>query len=189
MARKSQSGPQKLTGQKVVVPGDISSAAFGWVAGFGVQILVWCLRMWVLTKLAGIIDVIRAMGGKLEITGIDPVLQICYLNNRVFRPQREQRLVALWFHVWLIVPIIATCDPSPRCHSYQGCWELEVKTDRIPGSRRRLKSTWVRISPPTADGMIIKGKSAFTVLEPILLESSCQWWRHRSPLGADGSGA
>ena len=39
-------GPQKLSGQKIVVPGDISSAAF-WLF----QILVWCLRMSVLTKL------------------------------------------------------------------------------------------------------------------------------------------
>ena len=67
-------GPQKLTGQNVVVPGDISSAAFWLVAGLIVpNSRVVLQNVGINETRTGIIDVIRAMGGKLEITEIDPV--------------------------------------------------------------------------------------------------------------------
>ncbi|MFR9451654.1 3-phosphoshikimate 1-carboxyvinyltransferase, partial [Streptococcus pneumoniae] len=56
-------GPQKLTGQKVVVPGDISSAAFWLVAGLIVPNSRLVLQnVGINETRTGIIDVIRAMG-------------------------------------------------------------------------------------------------------------------------------
>ncbi len=67
-------GPQKLTGQKVVVPGDISSAAFWLVTGLIAPNSRLVLQnVGINETRTGIIDVIRAMGGKFEITEIDPV--------------------------------------------------------------------------------------------------------------------
>ena len=74
-------GPQKLTGQKVVVPGDISSAAFWLVAGLIVPNSRLVLQnVGINETRTGIIDVIRAMGGKLEITEIDPVAKSATLT-------------------------------------------------------------------------------------------------------------
>ena len=74
-------GPQKLTGQKVVVPGDIPAAAFWLVAGLIVpNSRVVLKNVGINETRTGIIDVIRAMGGKLEVTEIDPVAKSATLT-------------------------------------------------------------------------------------------------------------
>ncbi len=66
MARKIQSKDRKIDRQKVVVPGDISSAALVSRRFDCPNSRVVLKNVGVLTKLARIIDVIRAMVEKLK---------------------------------------------------------------------------------------------------------------------------
>ena len=154
-------GPQKLTGQKVVVPGDISSAAFWLVAGLIVpNSRVVLQNVGINETRTGIIDVIRAMGGKLEITEIDPVaksatltVESSYLKGTEIGGSLIPRLIDE-------LPIIALLATQAQGETViKDAEELKVKeTDRIQVVADALNSMGADITP-TADGMIIKGKS------------------------------
>ncbi|MFK5282110.1 3-phosphoshikimate 1-carboxyvinyltransferase, partial [Lacticaseibacillus paracasei] len=74
-------GGQKLVGQKVVVPGDISSAAFWLVAALVVENSELILEnVGVNETRTGIIEVIQAMGGQLEILEQDNVAKAATLK-------------------------------------------------------------------------------------------------------------
>ncbi|MGC4439873.1 3-phosphoshikimate 1-carboxyvinyltransferase, partial [Streptococcus suis] len=67
-------GGQEFTAQEVVVPGDISSAAFWLVAGLIVPNSKIVLQnVGINETRTGILDVIRSMGGKLQLSDIDEV--------------------------------------------------------------------------------------------------------------------
>ena len=68
------SGGQSFTAQEVVVPGDISSAAFWLVAGLVVPNSKIVLEnVGINETRTGIIDVIKDMGGKITLSDIDQV--------------------------------------------------------------------------------------------------------------------
>ena len=68
------SGGQTFTAQEVVVPGDISSAAFWLVAGLVVPNSKIILKnVGINETRTGIIDVIKNMGGKIKLSDIDQV--------------------------------------------------------------------------------------------------------------------
>ena len=154
-------GPQKLIGQKVVVPGDISSAAFWLVAGLIVpNSRVVLQNVGINETRTGIIDVIRAMGGKLEITEIDPVAKSATLTVEFSDLKGTEIGGALIPRLIDELPIIALLATQAQGVTViKDAEELKVKeTDRIQVVADALNSMGADITP-TADGMIIKGKS------------------------------
>ena len=109
-------GPQKLIGQKVVVPGDISSAAFWLVAGLIVQLscgAAECRHQW---------DAYwyywchSRHGWKIEITGIDPVAKSATLtveSSDLKGTEIGGALIPRLIDECLLLP--SSSDSSPRC--------------------------------------------------------------------------
>ena len=156
-------GPQKLTGQKVVVPGDISSAAFWLVAGLIVpNARVELKNVGINETRTGILDVIRTMGGKLEITDIDPIAKSATLIVETSDLKGTEIGGALIPRLIDELPIIALlATQAEGVTVIKDAEELKVKeTDRIQVVADALNSMGADISP-TADGMIINGKSSF----------------------------
>ena len=155
-------GPQKLNGQTVVVPGDISSAAFWLVAGLIVpNSRVVLKNVGINETRTGIIDVIRAMGGRLEITDIDPVAKSATLTVETSDLKGTEIGGALIPRLIDELPIIALLATQAQGQTViKDAEELKVKeTDRIQVVADALNSMGATITP-TTDGMIIKGKSA-----------------------------
>ena len=155
-------GPQKLSGQKVVVPGDISSAAFWLVAGLIVpNSRVVLKNVGINETRTGIIDVIRDMGGKLEITDIDPIAKSATLTVETSDLKGTEIGGALIPRLIDELPIIALLATQAQGQTViKDAEELKVKeTDRIQVVADALNSMGATITP-TTDGMIIKGKSA-----------------------------
>lgn len=155
-------GPQKLTGQKVVVPGDISSAAFWLVAGLiNPNSHLVLQNVGINETRTGIIDVIRAMGGKLEVTEIDPVAKSSTLTVESSDLKGTEIGGALIPRLIDELPIIALLATQAQGVTViKDAEELKVKeTDRIQVVADALNSMGADITP-TTDGMIIKGKSA-----------------------------
>ena len=154
-------GPQKLSGQTVVVPGDISSAAFWLVAGLIVpNSRVVLKNVGINETRTGIIDVIRAMGGKLEITDVDPIAKSATLTVETSDLKGTEIGGALIPRLIDELPIIALLATQAQGQTViKDAEELKVKeTDRIQVVADALNSMGAVITP-TADGMIIKGKS------------------------------
>ena len=155
-------GPQKLSGQTVVVPGDISSAAFWLVAGLIVpNSRVVLKNVGINETRTGIIDVIRAMGGKLEITDMDPIAKSATLTVETSELNGTEIGGALIPRLIDELPIIALLATQAQGQTViKDAEELKVKeTDRIQVVADALNSMGATITP-TTDGMIIKGKSA-----------------------------
>jgi len=155
-------GPQKLSGQTVVVPGDISSAAFWLVAGLIVpNSRVVLKNVGINETRTGIIDVIRAMGGKLEITDIDPIAKSATLTVETSELNGTEIGGVLIPRLIDELPIIALLATQAQGQTViKDAEELKVKeTDRIQVVADALNSMGATITP-TVDGMIIKGKSA-----------------------------
>ena len=155
-------GPQKLNGQTVVVPGDISSAAFWLVAGLIVpNSRVVLKNVGINETRTGIIDVIRAMGGKLELTDIDPIAKSATLTVETSDLKGTEIGGALIPRLIDELPIIALLATQAQGQTViKDAEELKVKeTDRIQVVADALNSMGAAITP-TTDGMIIKGKSA-----------------------------
>ncbi|VTY15189.1 3-phosphoshikimate 1-carboxyvinyltransferase [uncultured Streptococcus sp.] len=155
-------GPQKLTGQKVVVPGDISSAAFWLVAGLIVpNSRVELKNVGINETRTGILDVIRAMGGKLELTDIDPIAKSATLIVETSDLKGTEIGGALIPRLIDELPIIALlATQAEGVTVIKDAEELKVKeTDRIQVVADVLNSMGSDITP-TADGMLIKGKSS-----------------------------
>lgn len=155
-------GPQKLTGQKVVVPGDISSAAFWLVAGLIVpNSRVELKNVGINETRTGILDVIRAMGGKLELTDIDPIAKSATLiveRSDLKGTEIGGALIPRLIDELPIIALLAT--QSQGVTVIKDAEELKVKeTDRIQVVADVLNSMGADITP-TADGMIINGKSS-----------------------------
>ena len=155
-------GPQKLSGQTVVVPGDISSAAFWLVAGLIVpNSRVVLKNVGINETRTGIIDVIRAMGGKLEITDMDPIAKSATLTVETSELNGTEIGGALIPRLIDELPIIALLATQAQGQTViKDAEELKVKeTDRIQVVADALNSMGATITP-TTDGMIIKGKSS-----------------------------
>lgn len=155
-------GPQKLSGQTVVVPSDISSAAFWLVAGLIVpNSRVVLKNVGINETRTGIIDVIRAMGGKLDITDIDPIAKSATLTVETSDLKGTEIGGALIPRLIDELPIIALLATQAQGQTViKDAEELKVKeTDRIQVVANALNNMGAVITH-TADGMIIKGKSA-----------------------------
>jgi len=154
-------GKQELQAQEVVVPGDISSAAFWLVAGLIVpNSKITLTNVGINETRTGILDVIQAMGGKLSVSELDEVaksatitVESSYLHGTEISGELIPRLIDE-------LPIIALLATQAEGQTLiRDAEELKVKeTDRIQVVADALNSMGADIQP-TADGMIIQGKT------------------------------
>ena len=156
-------GHPKLYGQKIAVPGDISSAAYFIVAG------LICDNADLLIKnvntnptRAGIIKVAQAMGGNIEllnerIISGEPVADIHVTTSHLHGCEVSGDIIPTLIDELPVIAVMAACADGTT--TIKDAAELKVKeSDRIATVTENLKNMGCDITP-TNDGMIIKGGS------------------------------
>ena len=155
-------GKQELQAQEVVVPGDISSAAFWLVAGLVVpNSKITLTNVGINETRTGILDVIQAMGGKLSVSEVDEVAKsatITVESSDLHGTEISGELIPRLIDELPIIALLATQAQGQTL--IRDAEELKVKeTDRIQVVADALNSMGADIQP-TADGMIIQGKTS-----------------------------
>ncbi len=167
--RVSVSGGQTLRGREIVVPGDISSAAFLIAAVMmvpGSSLVIE--QVGINPTRSGIIDVVRAMGGHVEIVNErlvneEPVADLhvahAELRGTVIEGELIPRLIDE-------IPVIAVMAAVAQGRTIiRDAQELKVKeTDRIATVASQLAKFGAKVTP-TDDGMIIEGGAALVGAE------------------------
>ena len=156
------SGGQSFTAQEVVVPGDISSAAFWLVAGLVVPNSKIVLEnVGINETRTGIIDVIKDMGGKITLSDIDQVAKsatIMVETSELKGTEIGGDIIPRLIDELPIITLLATQAQGKTV--IRDAEELKVKeTDRIQVVADALNAMGADIVP-TEDGMIITGKTA-----------------------------
>jgi len=154
-------GGQEFTGQDVVVPGDISSAAFWLVAGLIVpNAKVTLKNVGINETRTGIFDVIKAMGGKMTISDVDDIAKsatITVETSELHGTEIGGEIIPRLIDELPIIALLATQANGTTV--IRDAEELKVKeTDRIQVVADALNAMGADITP-TDDGMIIKGKT------------------------------
>lgn len=154
-------GGQEFTGQDVVVPGDISSAAFWLVAGLIVpNAKVTLENVGINETRTGIIDVIKEMGGKMAISNVDEIAKsatITVETSELHGVEIGGEIIPRLIDELPIIALLATQANGTTI--IRDAEELKVKeTDRIQVVADALNAMGADITP-TDDGMIIKGKT------------------------------
>lgn len=154
-------GGQEFTGQDVVVPGDISSAAFWLVAGLIVpNAKVTLKNVGINETRTGILDVIKAMGGKMTISDVDDIAKsatITVETSELHGTEIGGEIIPRLIDELPIIALLATQANGTTV--IRDAEELKVKeTDRIQVVADDLNAMGADITP-TDDGMIIKGKT------------------------------
>lgn len=155
------SGKQFLKGQEIFVPGDISSAAFFIVAGLLVPNSQITLENVGLNPTrTGIIDVIKQMGGTIEVSETDAerhvgtlTVQTSSLHGITISGEMIPRLIDE-------IPIIALLATQASGKTViKDAEELKVKeTNRIDAVANELTKLGASIET-TKDGLVIAGKT------------------------------
>lgn len=156
------SGGQSFTAQEVVVPGDISSAAFWLVAGLVVPNSNIVLEnVGINETRTGIIDVIKDMGGKITLSDIDQVAKSATITVETSELKGTEiggDIIPRLIDELPIITLLATQAQGKTV--IRDAEELKVKeTDRIQVVADALNAMGADIVP-TEDGMIISGKTA-----------------------------
>lgn len=154
-------GGQEFTAQEVVVPGDISSAAFWLVAGLIVPNSKIVLEnVGINETRTGIIEVIQAMGGKIALTDVDEIAKSATITVETSDLHGTEIAGDIIPRLIDELPIIALLATQAQGETViRDAEELKVKeTDRIQVVADALNSMGAAITP-TADGMIIQGKT------------------------------
>lgn len=152
-------GPQTLTGQTVVVPGDISSAAFFLVAGAIVPDSEIILsNVGVNPTRTGILEVMEAMGADIETLSSDPVNQAADLKIKHSTLKATTISGAIIPRLIDELPIIALLATQAQGTTIiKDAEELKVKeTNRIDATAEELRKMGAKIEA-TEDGLIIHG--------------------------------
>ncbi|HFR3692482.1 3-phosphoshikimate 1-carboxyvinyltransferase [Streptococcus suis] len=152
-------GGQEFTAQEIVVPGDISSAAFWLVAGLVVPgSKITLENVGVNETRTGILDVIKAMGGKMTLSNVDEIAKSATITVEYSSLQGTEIAGDLIPRLIDELPIIALLATQANGTTIiREAEELKVKeTDRIQVVADALNSMGAKIEP-TADGMIIEG--------------------------------
>ncbi|QDK71991.1 3-phosphoshikimate 1-carboxyvinyltransferase [Lactococcus protaetiae] len=155
------SGGQSLTACDVIVPGDISSAAFWLVAALVVPNSEIVLKnVGINETRTGILDVISAMGAELEFLEQDDVAKSATIRVRTSQLRGCEISGSLIPRLIDELPIIALLATQAQGQTViRDAEELKVKeTDRIAVVADSLNAMGADIQP-TADGMIIRGKT------------------------------
>jgi 3-phosphoshikimate 1-carboxyvinyltransferase len=155
--------PQRLSNQRINVPGDFSSAAFFIVAGLlgaapgGLLIQNVGLN----PTRTGLLDVLRSMGGDIEVqnprqSGAEPVADLLIRASELRGVRMPAALVPLAIDELPVLFVAAACASGETVVT--GAEELRVKeSDRIAAMSAGLKSLGVahEVLP---DGMRIEGR-------------------------------
>lgn len=154
-------GGQEFTGQDVVVPGDISSAAFWLVAGLIVpNAKVTLENVGINETRTGIIDVIKEMGGKMTISNVDEIAKsatITVETSELHGIEIGGEIIPRLIDELPIIALLATQANGTTI--IRDAEELKVKeTDRIQVVADALNAMGADITP-TDGGMTIKGKT------------------------------
>ena len=155
-------GGQEFTGQNVLVPGDISSAAFWIVAGLIIPNSKIILgNVGINETRTGILDVVKAMGGNINLSNIDRVAKsatIMVETSELVGTEIGGEIIPRLIDELPIIALLATQSKGQTV--IRDAEELKVKeTDRIQVVADALNSMGADITP-TEDGMIIKGKTS-----------------------------
>ncbi len=150
-----------LFGQKIEVPGDISSAAYFLAAGLlvpGSEILV--KNVGINPTRSGILSVIRSMGGRLEILNErlcagEPVADLFVSFSPLHGTVIEGELIPALIDELPMIAVMAAFAQGTTV--IRDAAELKVKeSDRIATTTAGLKAMGADVTP-TPDGMIIYG--------------------------------
>ncbi|MGX7031122.1 3-phosphoshikimate 1-carboxyvinyltransferase [Vagococcus zengguangii] len=152
-------GPQRLIGQEMMVPGDISSAAFFLVAGLiAKDSEVTLPNVGITATRAGILEVIEAMQGSLFIRDRDLENQSATLQVHSSQLQAtiiEGALIPRLIDELPIIALLATQAEGTTV--IRDAEELKVKeTNRIDVTASELRKMGANIET-TDDGLIING--------------------------------
>ncbi|MCJ0536704.1 3-phosphoshikimate 1-carboxyvinyltransferase [Enterococcus cecorum] len=152
-------GPQQLTGQEVIVPGDISSAAFFIVAGAILKNSQVVLKnVGINPTRTGILDVLEAMGGTFELSEIDEANEsatITVSSSTLKATTIQGADIPRLIDELPIIALLATQAEGTTI--IKDAQELKVKeTNRIDATCEELQKLGANIEP-TDDGMIIHG--------------------------------
>lgn len=159
-------GPQALKAAEVHVPGDISSAAFFLAAGAIVPNSEIILRNVGLNPTrTGMIDVLKGMGADLEIRNekqdaFEPVGDLIIRTSKLKAVTIEGDMIPRLIDEIPVIALLAT--QAEGLTVIKDAEELKVKeTNRIDTVVHELTKLGAKIEP-TADGMMIYGKSSLT---------------------------
>lgn len=157
----SITGPTKLTGVEIVIPGDISSAAFLIVAALlvpGSDITI--TNVGLSATRTGIIDVIQSMGGNIKIDDFDSITQSGTIRVKYSKLQGTTISGDIIPRLIDEIPIIALLATQATGETIiSDAQELRVKeTDRIDAVVKELSAMGADIVGKP-DGLIIKGSS------------------------------
>ncbi|CAI3508526.1 3-phosphoshikimate 1-carboxyvinyltransferase [Enterococcus cecorum] len=152
-------GPQQLTGQEVIVPGDISSAAFFIVAAVILKNSQVVLKnVGINPTRTGILDVLEAMGGTFKLSEIDEANEsatITVTSSTLKATTIQGADIPRLIDELPIIALLATQAEGTTI--IKDAQELKVKeTNRIDATCEELQKLGANIEP-TDDGMIIHG--------------------------------
>lgn len=154
-------GRPRLEGREVVVPGDISSAAFFIVAALivpGSELLI--RNVGVNPTRSGIIDILRAMGGDIELleertVSGEPVADLLVRASSLHGIEIGGAVVPRAIDEFPVISVAAACASGQTI--IRDARELRVKeTDRIAAMVTEMSKLGA-ILEATPDGMIIDG--------------------------------
>ena len=158
------SGGVELSGRDIAVPGDISSAAFFMVAALivpGSELLI--RGVGVNPTRTGIIDILKGMGGDLELLNPreesgEPVADLRIRSSKLKAMEISGELVPRAIDEFPAICVAASLAQGTTVVS--GASELRVKeTDRIAAMAANLRLAGVQVVE-TPDGMEITGRSS-----------------------------
>ena len=152
-------GGQEFQGQTVIVPGDISSAAFWLVAGLILpESVIKIENVGINQTRTGILDVIQEMGGDLTLEDHDEKAvsaSITVQSSSLKGIRIDGELIPRLIDELPIIALLATQANGPTVIA--DAEELRVKeTDRIQVVADSLNAMGANVVP-TEDGMIITG--------------------------------
>ncbi len=154
-------GRPRLIAQNVVVPGDISSAAFFMVAGLitpGAELTI--RNVGINPTRSGIIDILIAMGGQLELLNIreqsgEPVADVLVRHSRLKGIEISGDMVPRAIDEFPVISVAAALAEGTT--TIRDAEELRVKeTDRIAAMVSELGKLGAQVEA-RPDGMVITG--------------------------------
>ena len=154
-------GRPQLVARDMLIPGDISSATFFLVAGLitpGAELLI--RNVGLNPSRSGAIEILRAMGGKLELLDEreqsgEPVADIVVRHSRLRGIEIGGEVVPRAIDEFPVLSVAAALAEGTT--TIRDAEELRVKeTDRIAAMASELSKLGAAVEP-TADGMIIHG--------------------------------
>ncbi|HAP15413.1 MAG TPA: 3-phosphoshikimate 1-carboxyvinyltransferase [Lactococcus sp.] len=152
-------GGQKLEGQEITVPGDISSAAFWIVAALLIpESNIQLKNVGINQTRTGILDVIEDMGGQVEVSERTELSATLKVKHSALKATKiSAALIPRLIDELPILALLATQAEGKTVIT--DAEELRIKeTDRIAVVADTLQAMGANVLP-TADGMIIRGKT------------------------------